>query len=505
MKGNKKYNIIWFCTDQQRYDTISGLGNDKIRTPNLDRLIDEGVAFTRAYTQAPICTPSRACFLTGRYPRTTRATFNGNDHFSKDETLVTKIFADNGWSCGLAGKLHIAGAKDHLENRTDDGYEMFKWSHHPQNDWEEGVDSYQNWLRSKKIRFEDIYSGCHWDSSKKTSLEEIKMNAGYHKAVYEDGYRPYVGCPAEYHQTTWCVEEAIGFIEEHKDKNWLVSLNPFDPHHPIDPPPEYQARINADDMELPLWKEGELDNKLDFARYDYQKGGMYGHGHSIIGMSDDQKRQATRDYYAEIELIDDQFGRLVEYLDKNDLRKNTIIIFMSDHGEMNGDHGTYLKGPYFYEALVHVPLIFSCPGLIQEGVRLNAMVELVDIAPTLLELNGLEVPFYMQGKSFRTLLTGEQKKDHHKDSVYSEFYDCLLQVGYKGQFSTMYFDGRYKIINHHTQNSGELYDLAVDPHEFNNLWFDDKYRDLKHQLIQKNFDQAILNNADYVLNPVWGY
>lgn len=503
--SNKKFNVVWFCTDQQRYDTISGLGNEKIHTPNIDRLIREGVTFERAYTQAPICTPSRACFLTGRYPRSTRATFNGNDHFSKDETLVTKLLADEGWKCGLVGKLHLAGAKDHLEYRTDDGYCMFKWSHHPQNDWEEGVDSYQTWIREQGLKWNEIYKGCHWDTTNKASAEEAKKNAGYLKAVYEDGYLPYVGVPAEYHQTTWCVNEAISFIEDNKDHPWLVSINPFDPHHPIDPPTEYQKRINPDDMDLPLWKDGELDNKPPFAQYDYQHGGMCGHGHSILGMTDAQKREATRDYYAQIELIDDQFGRLLNYLDENGMRENTIIIFMSDHGEMNGDHGTYLKGPYFYEALVHVPLIMSCPGTILQNVRYKALVELVDIAPTLLEMNGMAVPRYMQGKSFMKLLTGEQKKDFHKESVYSEFYDCLLQVGYVGTFATMYFDGRFKIVNHHGKPYGELYDLAVDPHEYNNLWFDPAYRELKFELMQKNFDQAILRNADYILDPAWGY
>ena len=93
----KRKNIVWFCTDQQRWDTIHSLGNPYIHTPNIDRLVKEGVAFTRAYTQAPICTPSRACFLTGRYPRTTKTIFNGNENFSKDEKLVTKLLADEGY------------------------------------------------------------------------------------------------------------------------------------------------------------------------------------------------------------------------------------------------------------------------------------------------------------------------------------------------------------------------------------------------------------------------
>lgn len=505
MLEQRKYNIVWFCTDQQRYDTISGLGNNTIKTPNIDRLIDEGVAFTRAYTQAPICTPSRACFLTGRYPRTTRATYNGNDHFSKDETLVTKIFADNGYTCGLVGKLHIAAAKNHLEYRTDDGYSMFKWSHHPQNDWEEGIDSYQSWLRSKGIKWEEHYQGCHWDNTHSASAEKAKDNEGYLKPVYEKGHKKYVGIEPQYHQTSWCVEEAMDFIGECGDKPWLISINPFDPHHPIDPPQEYKDRIDVESMNLPLWQEGELDNKPLFHKEDYLYGTMDRHAPSIIGMTDYHKKENRRDYYAQIELIDDQLGRLTDFLDEKGLRENTIIIFMSDHGELDGDHGVYYKGPYFYESLVHVPLIMSCPGTIQCGKKSKALVELVDIAPTLLELTGMEVPFYMQGKSFAGLLTGETKKDEHKKAVYTEFYDCLTNVGYKGAHATMYFDGRFKIVVHHGHEWGELYDLLVDPDEFKNLWFEPAFRDLKYELIKRNFDNAILCNSDKVLNPCWGY
>ena len=142
--SQKPVNIVWFCTDQQRYDTIHALGNPYIHTPNIDKLAEEGVAFTRAYTQAPICTPSRSCFLTGRYPRTTKAFYNGNDNYSKDEKLVTKLLADSGYVCGLSGKLHLTSAQGRMEKRTDDGYSYIQWSEHPNDDWPGGENDYQN-------------------------------------------------------------------------------------------------------------------------------------------------------------------------------------------------------------------------------------------------------------------------------------------------------------------------------------------------------------------------
>ena len=157
-----------------------------------------------------------------------------------------------------------------------------------------------------------------------------------------------VGVPAEYHhQTTWCVEKAIEFIDQNKETPWLISINPFDPHPPLDPPQEYKDRLKIEDMPLPLWKDGELKNKPSHQQLDYKIGGQNGATDSIVGMSDDDKREKIQDYYAEIELIDDQLGRLMEYLDRTGQRENTMIIFMSDHGEMNGDHGLYWKGAYF--------------------------------------------------------------------------------------------------------------------------------------------------------------
>lgn len=170
---------------------------------------------------------------------------------------------------------------------------------------------------------------------------------------------------------------------------------------------------------------------------------------------------------------------------------------------MLGDHGQYWKGPYFYESLIHVPLIMSCPGMIPCGVRSRAIVELVDLAPTLLELSGLPVPPYMQGKSFAGILLGKSSPDRHKDCAYAEYYFCgsiLHEV-----YATMYFDGRYKIAVHHNGDVSELYDLEQDPCEFDNLWGRPEYEALQNSLVKKCFDHAIICNRDSVLGRLSAY
>src|SRR5687768_1938553 len=132
-------NILWICADQQRYDTIGALGNPHVHTPNLDRLVREGVAFTHAYCQSPICTPSRASFLTGYYPSTVHASINGNDVWDEAAPLVTATLADAGYDGGLAGKLHLSAAQGRIERRPKhDGYRLFHWSHDPRDWWPEG-------------------------------------------------------------------------------------------------------------------------------------------------------------------------------------------------------------------------------------------------------------------------------------------------------------------------------------------------------------------------------
>lgn len=465
-------NILWICTDQQRYDTIGALGNPYVSTPNIDSLVADGVAFTHAYCQSPICTPSRASFLTGMYPSATHVNGNGNDYFPETYPLITRTLADIGYDCGLIGKLHLASAFRRIEPRANDGYRYWEYSHAPRDDWKEGHD-YADWVRSKGF-----------------VLGELTQNPE--------------GVPTELHQTTWCAEKTIEFIREERDGPWLASVNIYDPHPSFNPPKSYREQFNPTDMPEPLFKESDLEQQHKLRQIDFQskvqtpdeldiRNPILAQSPrsptkvKVVGERDAKTLKAA--YYAMIKLIDDQLGRILETLNETGQRENTVIIFTSDHGEMLGDHGLIQKGCRFYEGLVRVPLIFSWPGHLESGLKSDALVELIDKVPTLLELAGLPIPEGMHGRSLLPILRGEAEANHHRDFVRCEYYDALDMRDHS--FATMLRDKRYKLVVYHGHKEGELYDLVDDPHEFNNLWYVSEKQNTKLNLLKRSFDTSM--------------
>ncbi len=462
-------NILWICTDQQRWDTLGCYGNTFVTTPNLDKLAANGMVFDNAFSQSPICTPSRASFLTGRYPRTTRDRQNGQN-IPDDEVLVTKLLADAGYTCGLSGKLHLSTCHPKYcpdtERRIDDGYSIFHWSHHPGPDWP--TNEYGIWLSSRDVKF--------------------KRNV-----KFDDSKHVLEGMPEEHHQTTWCVNKAIDFLSnaENHGRPWLFSVNIFDPHFSFDPPRAYLEPYleKLEEIPLPNYVEGELVNKPHTQQPDVRA--QYGGQGPFVAdeMSAGEHRLATAAYWAMCDLIDAQVGRLLDALEATGQAENTIVIFMSDHGEMLGDHNIYWKGPWFYEPAVHVPLIVSWPAKIKPG-RSKALVELQDLAPALLEAAGLEPHPGMQAKSLLPLLLGEADPDRHQDDIYCEYYNGMpCKAEEHGAFATMLRDERYKLVVNHGWHVGELYDLEEDPTESKNLWADPSRQERKLAMMKRLCDR----------------
>jgi arylsulfatase A-like enzyme len=189
-----------------------------------------------------------------------------------------------------------------------------------------------------------------------------------------------------------------------------------------------------------------------------------------------------------VDLIDAQVGRLMDALEATGQLENTVVLFTSDHGELLGDHGLYLKGPFFYEPAVRVPLIAAGPG-VRVGERSAALVELADLAPTLLDAAGLPRHPGMQSRSLWPLLSGQANLDQHRADVYCEYYNALTSHRNPTAQATMVRDDRYKLVVMHGLDSGELYDLQADPYESHNLWGAPEAQGIKLAMLQRLCDR----------------
>ena len=475
---NTRPNILWYCSDQQRFDTVRALGNPYIETPRLDAFMREAVTFTHAYCQSPICTPSRASFLTGMYPSAVRVNGNGIPEFPAyvADRLVTYRLARGGYDCGLVGKLHLATAANGIEPRVDDGYRFVRYSHDHRGPNRYGHD-YAEWLRQQgeapeAYLSDPVTARTYGDGARRKDFGGLQA-----PTAEEDNV------PPQLHQTFWCSEKAIEFIDKNRARGqpWMLSVNPFDPHPPFDPPWAYYRRYDPASLPGAHFQDGDLaqQRRLAAAGIDFQSQPLH----------PDERLHRTMQaaYYAMISQLDHEFGRLLDHLERTGQRENTVVIFTSDHGEALGDHGLVLKGCRFYEGSVRVPLMISWPQRFLSDLCSDALVELTDLTPTLYDLLGMELPYDIQGRSLLPLLTGQAQS--HREFVRSEFFGALALPDQT--HATMYRDRRWKLISYHGKDLYELYDLDNDPWEHVDLSEDADHQHLKCDLLRRSYDATI--------------
>ncbi len=480
-------NILWICADMLRYDAIGGLGNRHVRTPNMDALVEEGVSFTHAYCQNPLCSPSRASFLTGRYPSATRVVANGQEVFPASERLVTKTLSEAGYDCGLVGKLHIAAVFEtvtdsaaglqeettRVERRADDGYRVFHWSHDPVNDWGE-ADEYHRWIDREGV---DL------------------------RALRRAGK-----IPERLNHTTWCVDRAIEFITRAQKTPWLLSLNFFHPHGPWDVEIDSVAKFDINSLPGPLFRESDLLMQNEYLREvdfsfspaarrpdDLDDWVLEAELGGLSRLTGPKGKRFQAGYWTTVELVDRQIGRVIAALKDSGQYENTVIILHADHGLALGDHGLYGSGCRFYDSWMRVPLVVAWPRHFKTGLQVDGLVELIDLAPTLHEIAGVPIGRQIQGESLVPVLTGRADPGHIKEGVRAEYYHSFFQVdrSERGTYATMWREGRWKLVVYHGMTIGELYDMEEDPGEFENLWESPAHAEIKNRLIRACFDQCM--------------
>ncbi|WP_205857137.1 sulfatase, partial [Phytoactinopolyspora endophytica] len=413
-------NILLICTDQQRFDAVGAYGNPHIATPNIDQLAEQGMLFENCYVQNPVCAPSRASLMTGRYVPSHGLHANGVD-LESHEQLFSRVLADAGYDCGLAGKLHLGACHaGRSEPRLDDGFRVFRWAHAPNPGSSENA--YHRWLQA---RFPDVYDGT----------------------VSRTGPYSWNTIPTEAHYSRWIGEETVDFLRSSRQegKPFLFVANFFDPHPGFGAPEEYVRRYDPAELPSPVTRDGELDNKPPIFS-EATKGSPVAQERAYAQYSESELMEARRAYYAMVSLVDDEVGRILDALEEQGLTENTMVVFTSDHGEMLGDHQLMLKGPFMYDCAVRVPLIVRWPGMAEPGSRRAELVQWIDLAPTFLQVAGAEVPEHMQGESLAPLMQGDG--DGWRDWALCHYRNSGPPYDPPAHMTMLRHD-RWKLVVHH--------------------------------------------------------
>ncbi|MHA6616546.1 sulfatase family protein [Pseudonocardia sp. DLS-67] len=482
-------NILVICTDQHRYDAISTHPGSAAITPHLQELADSGAVFDGCYAPSPVCSPTRASMLTGRYPRSHGLWANGVT-LPDDEHMVSRELADAGYRCGLVGKMHLAPAfQGRTEQRLKDGFEVFRWAHDPFHGSPENA--YHQWL---KRRHPELWARASGDVVTPEKTDFVHADTAFD------------AMPTEAHYSTWVTEEVQEFLQTTSDDQpFFLLANFFDPHHPFVAPQEYLDRYPPGSVPPPVGGPDELAGKPDF-QTEASCCSYAGHGPSFTDFDADGIDRIRRTYYAMVTLVDDCVGRIMQALRDRGRAEDTLVIFTSDHGEMLGDHAMLLKGPMMYEGAVHVPMIVSWPGRVPAAERVDGFVGVHDIARTVRTAAGLPQTALDQGTDLVGVARGEQPA---REYALSEYRDS--GYGYDPEvLTTMLRAGDHKLVLWHGEPAtarpatGELYDLAADPDELHNLWDDPAHAPVQARMLTTLVDVGVaLEDRSAVRTHPW--
>lgn len=448
-------NVIVIMTDQQKATASHLYGNSFCRTPALEQMADEGVLFEHAFTPHPLCMPARVSFWSGRWPHSHGGRRNETP-MSPETVHAFRIWKEQGFRTGLIGKNHC------FEDPSD-------------------LALFDIWCEISHggLPVEDTTRGMTWFRPREgvDAAHELRRLLTPQNPRFGYGVTDH---PLEDYGTGLVTGQTVRFLEEFGDEPFALWVSYPDPHEPWVCPRSYAERFPPDVLELPPQREDEFDegaperNQILYEMLNWRDDPI----EDVYGM--------LAVYYGMIQFIDDGVGQILRALDRLDLRRKTIVVFCSDHGDFSGEHGMQCKGGVFYDCLTRVPLIFSWPGEIPEGLRDDSMANLVDVVPTLLRLQSIEIPDSMQGEPLPTVSDG-----HARNVTFSEYgaggppfrradleqldrpwgrrtlIESLRWREAEGR-RKMVRTRRWKLVHDPMGDMDELYDLESDPWELHN-------------------------------------
>ena len=463
----KKHPIVFFCTDQQRFDSLSCCGNLVARTPNIDRLAQGGTQLRRHIAPVQICAPTRASIFTGQYPRDHGLVCNGIALDPSCPTFVERL-TDYGYRTHGIGKFHLQPLLAPPDLNLPESYAF--WHDPARANW---TGPYYGFQTVEFVLGDamDTARGGHYAAwLQREHSDAIDMHDPNHARVpppddYPECYVPAI--PVDWHYDSWIADRAVEFLDHIGRTPFFLWISFPDPHHPFAPPWPYCDVFDPNDVPLPSVVESELERMPDYYRQPadpFEQGGLT----LTRSLSESTMRRIIAYTYGLVNLIDDCVGRVLSKLDDLGLVDDTHIVFTSDHGELLGDHGLLKKGPPPYRQLMEVPCLIRGPK-IPAGRHIEALTSHVDLAATILDLAGIE-PSSFTGRhshSLMPLLNGQMEKV--RDHAYFEYYPRGVLDLYNQSIRNDRW--RMTIYPQHPE-WGELFDLQSDSFEHHNIFYD---------------------------------
>jgi arylsulfatase A-like enzyme len=519
-------NFLFFITDQHRHDYLGCQGHPLLRTPQIDSIAARGTRFMRFYVATPVCMPNRATLMTGRMPSVHGVRSNGSPLSLRANTFVDALRAA-GYRTALAGKSHLQNFTPHpailkrapprpgdrvleaefAEARKPVPGEGPYDQEHPRR-WQSGKDFA---LQLPFYGFEQVelctahgdQVGGHyyvWLRERRADADALRdpKNQLPHDYVCPQAIRTAI--PEELYPTSYVAEQSCAFIDryaagERKAPFFLMCSFP-DPHHPFTPPGHYWSMYRPHDMALPPSFDlgddladhpgnREPARPVAFALAQRARGEADLEAQAAFAVNEREAREAMALTCGMIAMIDDAVGRVLARLAASGLTDNTVVIFTSDHGDFLGDHRLLLKGPAHYEGITHVPFIWAEPGQ-QQARQTDALAGTLDIAATVLDRARIAPYNGIQGMSLLPLLGDGEPNPPERSSLVIEDDQQRAALGHPaGARLRTLITRRWRMTIAEREPYGELYDLANDPHEMNNLFEDADHRGVRAELTEK--------------------
>ncbi|MCX2679295.1 sulfatase [Galbibacter sp. EGI 63066] len=498
VENKTRPNIIFIMADDHAIQAISAYGHEISKlapTPNIDRIAQNGALLNRNYCTNSICGPSRAVILTGKHSHINGFRMNG-ERFDGSQQTFPKLLQKAGYNTSIVGKWHLHGYPqgfDHWDILNDQG----------------------NYYNPQFIRLRDtslldkkrIDTTAHWAAK----LPDTLVEQGY--------------------ATDLITDKAIAYMEKVKDsanpfmmmvhhkaphRNWMPALRHANKYDSVQFPlpdtyfTDHKGSLGSKEQQQTIYKDmyeghdlkmtvAKGSHKLahnpwktDFDRmtpeqratwdkaYQGKNDAMHEANLSGRELAEWKGQRYLQEYLATIASVDEGVGRILDYLEENDLIENTIVVYTSDQGFYLGEKGWFDKR-YMYEESFGMPALIQYPKSIDKGTVINALTQNLDFAETFLDYAQVDIPQDMQGKSLRPVLEGEASEEDFRDAIYYHYYDYPAFHMVKRQYGVRTL--RYKLIHFYDDiDTWELYDLQEDPDEVNNLIDNPEYDTIEAQL-----------------------